>query len=173
MDDCKQWQNTSNSQQNDWRWLLGVKFIGSCRSTITTCIYVCLCISHVQINIWIRRKDWKVYRENRDVLEVITGQRSTLRSNAATPTRTSPKKCSFSLYRKLFVPTYFVKCRQTLLELNSYGPHSGSERDKFWHCLFTYSIQCEIRHSHIVVVQKRAKKCTTKRDTCAKLLFCL
>ena len=73
----------------------------------------------------------KVYRENRDVLEVITGQRSTLRSNAATPTRTSPKKCSFSLYRKLFVPTYFVKCRQTLLELNSYGPHSGSERDKF------------------------------------------
>ena len=40
-------------------------------------------------------------------------------------------------------------------------------------CLFTSSIKCEIRHFHVVVVQKRAKKCTKNRGTRAKLLFCL
>ena len=44
---------------------------------------------------------------------------------------------------------------------------------KFPRCLFTYSIKREIRHFHVVVVQKRAKKCTEKRDALAKLLFCL
>ena len=44
---------------------------------------------------------------------------------------------------------------------------------KFPRCLFTYSIKREIRHFHVVVVQKRVKKCTEKRDALAKLLFCL
>ena len=39
--------------------------------------------------------------------------------------------------------------------------------------MFTYSIKREIRHFHVVVVQKRAKKCTRKRDAHAKMLFCL
>ena len=44
---------------------------------------------------------------------------------------------------------------------------------KFCCCLFRLSIKCKIRYSHIIVVQKMAKKCTKKRDACAKLMFCL
>ena len=61
---------------------------------------------------------------------------------------------SFSLYRNYsFPPTYFFKCRPTLLELNSKGPYP---------CLFTSSIKREIRHVHVAVMQKRAKKCPKK-----------
>ena len=35
------------------------------------------------------------------------------------------------------------------------------------------SIKREIRHFNVVVVQKRAKKCTKKRHARAKLLLCL
>ena len=38
-------------------------------------------------------------------------------------------------------------------------------------CLFTSSIEREIRHFHVVVVQKTGKKCTKKRDARAKLLL--
>ena len=106
-------------------------------------------------------------------MEVITGQRSTLRSNNATPTRTSPKKHSFSLSQ--IIPTHLL-CQ---MQANSPGVEflgttfGLRKRHKFHCCLFTYSIKCKIRHLHVVVVQKRAKKCTTKRDTCAKLLFLL
>ena len=80
----------------------------------------------------------------------------------------------FQSLSQLFLPTYFVKCRRTLLELNFKGPYSSSEREiKFRRCLFTSSIKREIRHFHVVVVQKRAKKCTNKRDARAKLLFFL
>ena len=34
------------------------------------------------------------------------------------------------------------------------------------------SIKREIRHFHVIVVQKRAKECTKKRDARANLLFC-
>ena len=62
---------------------------------------------------------------------------------------------------QLFLSTYFVKCRRTLLEWNSEGPYPSSEREiQFRRCLFTYSIKREIRHFHVVVVQKRPKKCT-------------
>ena len=78
--------------------------------------------------------------------------------------------CSLS---QLFLPTYFVKCRRTLLELNSLGPYPSTEREiKFRRSLLTSSIKLEIRHCYVVVVQKRAKKCTKKRDARAKLLFC-
>ena len=50
--------------------------------------------------------------------------------------------------------------------------HPSSEREiKFRRCLFTSSTKREIRHLHDVVMQKRAKKCTNKRDARAKLLF--
>ena len=39
--------------------------------------------------------------------------------------------------------------------------------------LFASSIKRESRHFHAVVVQPMAKKCTKKRDSRAKLLFCL
>ena len=58
---------------------------------------------------------------------------------------------------RLFLPTYFVKCRRTLLELNFEGPYPSSEREVKFRCCFTYSIKREIRHFHAVVVQKRAK----------------
>ena len=75
---------------------------------------------------------------------------------------------------QLFLPTYFVKCRRTLLELNSLGPYPSTEREiKFGRCLLTSFIKREIGHFHVVVVQKRAKKCTKKGDARAKLLFCL
>ena len=66
--------------------------------------------------------------------------------------------CSLS---QLFLPTYFVKCRRTLLELNSLGLYPSTERAiKFRPSLLTSSIKLEIRHCYVVVVQKRAKKCT-------------
>ena len=50
-------------------------------------------------------------------------------------------------------------------EKRKYGEVSGSG-----HAAYTLSI--EIRHFHVVVVQKRAKKCIKKRGARAKLLFC-
>ena len=67
----------------------------------------------------------------------------------------------FQSISQLFLPTYFVKCRRTLLELNSWAPYPNTVREiKFVRCLFTSSIKREIRHVHVVVVQKRAEKCT-------------
>ena len=81
---------------------------------------------------------------------------------------------SFSLYRNYSYPlTLSNKCRWTLLELNSEGPYPSSEKEiKFRRCLFTHSIKHEIRHFHVVVVQKRAKKCTKKAwCTCKVVVF--
>ena len=38
------------------------------------------------------------------------------------------------------------------------------EKITFPYCLFKYSIKREIKNFHVVLVQKRAKKCTKKRD---------
>ena len=74
---------------------------------------------------------------------------------------------SFSLCEShLFLPTYFVKCRRSLLKLNSKGPYPNSEREvKFRRCLFTYYIKRAIRHFHVVVVQKRNDR-NVKKSTC-------
>ena len=87
-------------------------------------------------------------------------------------------KSEFAFFQSLswlFQLTYFVKCKRTLLELNSYQPHPSSERKrKFCHCLFTSTSKREIRYFHVVVVLTvTVKKCTKKRDARAKLLFCL
>ena len=42
---------------------------------------------------------------------------------------------------------------------------------KFRRCLFTSSIKSEIRHVHVVVMQKRAEKCTKQCGARAKLLL--
>ena len=101
----------------------------------------------------------------------------TLRSNETTAMRTSLKRwiCVLTVFiAQLFVPTYFAKCRRTLLGLISWGPYPSTEREiKFRRCLFTSSTKSEIRHFHVVVVQKRAKKCTKKRGARAKFLSCL
>ena len=75
--------------------------------------------------------------------------------------------CSFQLVQ-------FVKCWQMFLELNSKRLYQSSGKDKESRCfVFTSSTKREIRHFHVVVVQRRAKKCTKRRDARAKfgLLF--
>ena len=60
------------------------------------------------------------------------------------------------------------------LELNSKRLYQSSGKDKESRCfVFTSSTKREIRHFHVVVVQRRAKKCTKRRDARAKfgLLF--
>ena len=44
---------------------------------------------------------------------------------------------------------------------------------KFPRCLFTFSIKREIRHFHLMVVQKRKRNVQKKCDVRAKLMFCL
>ena len=64
----------------------------------------------------------------------------------------------FQSLSRLFLLTYFVKCRRTLLKLNSKEPNPSSEREiKFRRCLFTFSTSRVIRHFHVVVVQKRRR----------------
>ena len=75
--------------------------------------------------------------------------------------------------RVVFLPTYFVECRRTILELNSQAPYPSTVREiKFRRCLFTSLVKREIRYVHVVVVQKRAEKCAKKHGARAKLLFC-
>ena len=88
-------------------------------------------------------------------------QVGTLRSNEVTTTRTSLKTevAFFQFLSRLFLPTYFVECKRTLLKLNSKRPYPSSEREIiFRRCLFTFSIKRKIRHLHVVVVLKRQKK---------------
>ena len=50
----------------------------------------------------------------------------------------------FQYLSQLFLTTYFVKCRRTLLELKSLGPYPSTEREiKFGRCMFTSSIKRE------------------------------
>ena len=89
-------------------------------------------------------------------------------------TRTSLKKsiCILHSLWRLFLPTYFVNCRQTLLKLNFKRPYLSSEREiKFCCCLFTFSNERKIGHFHVVVVQKQERN-VQMCDAHAKLLFC-
>ena len=62
-----------------------------------------------------------------------------------------------------FLPAYLVKCRWTLLKLNSKRPYPSSEREiKCRRCLFMFSIKHEIRHFHKIVVQKRQRNVQKK-----------
>ena len=100
----------------------------------------------------------------------------TLRSNDVTATKTSLKKWIFVLSVFIANIPIHLLCQMWANPPGAEfgGTYPSSEREiKFHHCLFTYSIKCEIRHFHVVVMQKRAKKCTKKRDAHAKLLFWL
>ena len=58
----------------------------------------------------------------------------------------------FQLYTHYSNFIYFVKCKRTLFEQNSYQPYSSSERErKFMRRLFTSSIKREIRNFHVVL----------------------
>ena len=76
--------------------------------------------------------------------------------------------------RVVFLPTYFVECRRTILELNSQAPYPSTVREiKFRRCLFTSLVKREIRYVHVVVVQKRAEKCTKKAWCTCKVVVLL
>ena len=81
---------------------------------------------------------------------------------------------SFSLNRNYSYPLTLSNVGQANPPgIEFFGTYPSTEREiKFRRCLFTSVIKREIRHFHVVVVQKRAKKCTKKRDARAKLLFC-
>ena len=67
------------------------------------------------------------------------------------------EKVNLSLSR-LFLLTNFVKCTPALLNLNSKGTYSSSESAiQFRRCIFTFFVKHEIRHNHVVVVQKRQR----------------
>ena len=76
---------------------------------------------------------------------------------------------------RLFGAAEFVKCRWLLLELNSYGLYSGSERKRrIRRRMFTFSIKRRIRRFHFIVVQSTSKKCTKKLDArAATVVFML
>ena len=100
--------------------------------------------------------------------------KETLRSNDATATKTSLKKwiCVLHSLSQLFLLTYLVKCTRTLLNLNSKGPYSSSESEiKFLPCLFTFSTKHEIRHFHVLIVQKRQRNEQKAWCTCKVVLL--
>ena len=91
-------------------------------------------------------------------------------------------KSEFALLQtlsRLFHLVYFVKCWQMLLELNSKGLYQSSEKEKESCCLvFPSSTKREIRHFHVVVVQRRQRnvqKSVMHVQSCcfANLTFCL
>ena len=85
-------------------------------------------------------------------------------------------KSEFALLQTLlclFQLVQFVKCWQIVLELNSKRLYQSSGKEKESRCLvFTSSTKREIRHFHVVVVQRRQRNVQKKRDARAKLLFC-
>ena len=93
---------------------------------------------------------------------------NSLRSNDATVTTTSPEKwiCVLSVFIAM-IRTYLDKCTGTLLDLNSKGPYSSSEREiTFRRCLFTFSIKHEIRHLLVVLVRKRQRNEVYEKAWC-------
>ena len=86
-------------------------------------------------------------------------------------------KSEFALLQtlsRLFHLVYFVKCWQMFLELNSKGLYQSSGKEKESCCLvFPSSTKREIRHFHVVVVQRRLRNVQKKGDVRVKLLFCL
>ena len=99
----------------------------------------------------------------------------TLRSNDATATKPSLESefAFFQSLSQLFLPTYFIKCRRPLVELNFEGPYPSSEGNKISSLLVYVLHKTWNWHFHVVVVQKGAKKCTKKSDARSKLLFWL
>ena len=72
---------------------------------------------------------------------------------------------------RLFHLVYFVKCWQMFLELNSKGLYQSSGKEKESCCLvFPSSTKREIRHFHVVVVQRRLRN-EQKKALCMCRVF--
>ena len=85
-------------------------------------------------------------------------------------------KSEFAFFQsslRILQVTNFVKCRWTLLKLNSWEPYPSPEIErKFRRRLCTSSVKREIRHFHVTVVQWRQRN-VQKSDARALLLFWL
>ena len=62
-------------------------------------------------------------------------------------------------------------CGQIFLELNSERLYQSSGKEKESCLVFPSSTKGEIRHFHVVVLQRRLRNVQKKRDERAKLLF--
>ena len=82
-------------------------------------------------------------------------QKSHLRSEFA------PLQTLSSLFRLV----QFVKCWRIFQELNSEGLYRRTRKEKESHCLVFTSCQREIRHLHVIVMQKR-KRNVPKKTWC-------
>ena len=72
---------------------------------------------------------------------------------------------------RLFHLVYFVKCWQMFLELNSKGLYQSSGKEKESCCLvFPSSTKREMRHFHVVVVQRRLRN--VQKSTMQMLSCC-
>ena len=73
---------------------------------------------------------------------------------------------------RLFRLVQFVKCWRIFLELimNSKGLYRRSRKEKESRCLVFTSCQREIRHFHVIVMQKRQRNVQNKRDAHRKVV---
>ena len=134
----------------------------ACRTNVDLRMRRAKQISFVRLNCLLVWFSWLVRRVPSSASDPITGfpqnrdfkiQRRDGDKNVAQKVNLS----FFSLYSDYSYPLT-VNCRRTLLKLNFKGPYSSSEREiKLRRCLFTSSIKREIRHFHVVVVQKRER----------------
>ena len=60
-------------------------------------------------------------------------------------------------FSRLFHQVSFVKCWQMFLDLNSERLYQSSGKEKESRLVFTSSTKREIRHSHVVVVQREQR----------------
>ena len=67
----------------------------------------------------------------------------------------------------------FVKCWWTFLELNSKGLYRRSRKEKESRCLVFTSCQREIRHLHVIVMQKRQRNVPKKTWCTCKFVVLL
>ena len=93
----------------------------------------------------------------------------------ATATKTSRKKWirTSSNFYLTYSDSFIVKCWQIFLELNFKRLYQSSGKEREGRCIvFTCLTQREIRHFHVVVVQRRQRNLQKlKSDARAKLLF--
>ena len=90
-------------------------------------------------------------------------QKSHLRSEFA------PLQTLSSLFRLV----QFVKCWRIFLELNSKGLYRRSRKEKESRCLVFTSCQREIRHLHVIVMQKRQRNVPKKTWCTCKVVVLL
>ena len=89
-----------------------------------------------------------------------------------TQTNLKSEFAPLQILSRLFQRVQFVKCWQIFVQLNSKRLQSSRKEEASRCFVFTSSTKREIRHFHVVVVQRRQRNVFKRRDARAKLLFC-